>query len=193
MFHIAFSQATAHEFGPILEQQYRFRYEIFVQTKGYEVPTHEGMEYDQFDTPAARYIVVQDEGRIVAMCRLIPTTMPYMLQSLWPEFVSRIPMPQDNSTWESTRFSVDKRLSREKQVKAGGVLTTAIFSTALQSGVAQIITVTPRLVFKKFVSGAGVAVTEIGERKRLGKIWAVAGIMEVNATNLHLLQEHHSC
>ena len=40
----------------------------------------QGMEYDQYDTPAATYFVWQDgEGVVRGVARVIPTDRPYML------------------------------------------------------------------------------------------------------------------
>ena len=35
----------------------RLRHRLFVERNGWQVPSHDGMEYDQFDTPAAVYLV----------------------------------------------------------------------------------------------------------------------------------------
>lgn len=53
---------TAHHFGDALAGQHRLRYRVFVQRAGWKVPHFNGMEWDQYDTPAAHYLVWRDQG-----------------------------------------------------------------------------------------------------------------------------------
>ncbi len=46
---------NAHFYGSALASQHRLRYRLFVERQGWDVPCYQGMEYDQFDTPAAVY------------------------------------------------------------------------------------------------------------------------------------------
>ena len=57
------SISTSHFFGgnPIYEQ-HRLRYECIVQRQSWNVPAIRNMEYDQYDNPAAYYLVWRDNG-----------------------------------------------------------------------------------------------------------------------------------
>lgn len=107
----ALSLANGHRFQDALASQARLRYETFVERRGLPHSFHEGLEFDEFDTPAARYLVWRDENRVVrGLVRMLPTTRPYMLQSYWPHLVAEGSLPSSSGVWELTRVCVDKSL-----------------------------------------------------------------------------------
>ncbi len=63
-----------HEHGPLLVNVLRARYETFIEKAKWDLPAYEGMEYDQYDTPASRWIAVHDGEEVLAGVRLTPTT-----------------------------------------------------------------------------------------------------------------------
>ncbi|MBM9400006.1 hypothetical protein JUN65_00125 [Gluconacetobacter azotocaptans] len=86
---------TAHCMGSALRDQYRFRYKQFVIREKWDVPNYMGMEYDQFGTLAAAYLVWRDDDRSVrGLVRLLPTTRPYMTESLWPDLIPEAGAPR---------------------------------------------------------------------------------------------------
>jgi N-acyl-L-homoserine lactone synthetase len=104
----AFSLSTAHLFQDALASQARLRYRVFVEQRGLPHLHHEDLEFDEFDTPAAVYLVWRDDQRIVrGLIRLLRTDRPYMLKSYWPHLVRGI-LPQSAEVWEITRVCVDK-------------------------------------------------------------------------------------
>ncbi|MCA1510547.1 acyl-homoserine-lactone synthase [Bradyrhizobium sp. NBAIM01] len=107
----AFSFANAHHFQDALASQARLRYEVFVERRGLPHSFWEGLEFDEFDTPAAKYLVWRDEKRVVrGLARLLPTTNSYMLQTYWPHLISGRIFPSSSGVWELTRVCVDKSL-----------------------------------------------------------------------------------
>jgi acyl homoserine lactone synthase len=107
----AFSLRTAHLFQDALASQARLRYRAFVQQSNLPHPHFEDMEYDEFDTPAAVYLVWRDSDLAVrGLIRLLPTNRPYMLKTYWPHLVETGAMPSDQFVWEVTRVCVDKKL-----------------------------------------------------------------------------------
>ena len=107
----AFSLRTAHLFQDALASQARLRYRVFVQQSNLPHPYFADMEYDEFDTPAAVYLVWRDSDLVVrGLIRLLPTNRPYMLKSYWPHLVEMGSMPSNESVWEVTRVCVDKQL-----------------------------------------------------------------------------------
>lgn len=105
----AFSVATAHQFQDALASQARLRFEVFVRRRGLDHLSWEGLEFDEFDNPAATYLVWRDNDRTVrGVARLLRTTRPYMLQSHWPYLVERSELPSSPGIFEVTRVCVDK-------------------------------------------------------------------------------------
>lgn len=104
-----FSLATAHLHQDALASQAHLRYRVFVEQRGLPHLHYDGLEYDEFDTPSAVYIVWRDRDRVVrGLIRLLRTDRPYMLKSYWPELVESGELPRSEAIWEITRVSVDK-------------------------------------------------------------------------------------
>ena len=69
------SFANIHNHGELFANMLRARRELFIVHNKWDLPEALGMEYDQYDTPASRWVVVHDEfGRVLAGNRLTPTT-----------------------------------------------------------------------------------------------------------------------
>jgi len=105
----AFSLKTSHLFGSALASQARLRHRVFVQRRGLPHMHYDGMEYDEFDTPAAFYLVWRDpDAEVRGMFRLVPTTVPYMLEQYWPHLCLRRPLPKRANVWEVSRVCLDR-------------------------------------------------------------------------------------
>ncbi len=106
----AFSFRNAHEFGDALASQSRLRYRVFVLDRSLPHCFYDGMEYDEFDTPAAVYLVWRDTNLVVrGLIRMVPTSVPYMLKSYWPYLCESQPPPVCDHIWEASRICVDRR------------------------------------------------------------------------------------
>lgn len=82
-----------------------YRYRVFVEKLGWELHCEAGLEYDQFDRDDTVYTVAQDnEGDIIGMARLLPTTRPYLLGEVFPQLMNGLPFPQTEEVWELSRF-----------------------------------------------------------------------------------------
>ncbi len=105
----AISLRNAHEFGDALASQARLRYRVFVLGRALPHRFYDGMEYDEFDIPAAVYLVWRDPSRVVrGLIRMIPTSVPYMLQSYWPHLCQTQELPRSDDVWEASRICVDR-------------------------------------------------------------------------------------
>jgi acyl homoserine lactone synthase len=83
-----------------------YRHKVFVETLGWDLKTHEGMELDQFDRPDTLYMVSQDEDGTVNGCaRLLPTDQPYLLGEVFPQLMQGQPIPCSPDVWELSRFA----------------------------------------------------------------------------------------
>src|SRR6202161_4593468 len=108
----AFSLATAHLFQDALASQARLRFRVFVQQRGLPHAHYGGLEYDEFDTPSAVYLVWRGRGQVVrGLVRLLRTDRPYMLKSFWPWLVASGQLPEAADVWEMTRVCVDKTVA----------------------------------------------------------------------------------
>jgi acyl homoserine lactone synthase len=75
MITTTLSFANLHNHGELFANMLRARRELFIVHNKWDLPQALGMEYDQYDTPASRWVVVHDDqGRVLAGNRLTPTT-----------------------------------------------------------------------------------------------------------------------
>ena len=58
---LAVTWETAHQHGEAWISHHRLRYKMFVERQKWSVPSYRQIEYDEFDTPAATYILTVDE------------------------------------------------------------------------------------------------------------------------------------
>lgn len=92
-------------FAGTLMQMHRDRKQVFVDTLGWKLPSSGSwLEVDQFDNEHAVYLVATDErGQHKASVRLIPSTQPHMLQSIFSGLcVDGVPVAED--CWEVSRL-----------------------------------------------------------------------------------------
>lgn len=143
-----FSLSTAHLFDDALAQQSRLRWRVFVENRKLEHLHYRGLEYDEFDTPAAVYLVWRDdEGIARGLIRLLPTTLPYMLQKYWPHLVETGEIPVAEDIWEITRVCVDKSFDPAQRRRILPELLCGIHEFFSENGIGAMIGVTrPHLV-----------------------------------------------
>lgn len=108
-----------HNHGELFANMLRARRELFIVHNKWDLPEALGMEYDQYDTPASRWVVVHDDlGRVLAGNRLTPTTAKcgiytYMIRDAQRGLLETIPShllyeeaPVSDTVWESSRLFV---------------------------------------------------------------------------------------
>ena len=130
MFSVqAFNQSNAHFFGNALVEQGKLRKRFCVDNRGWNRTVSGGMEHDEYDTPAAWYIICRDGGgRVWACNRFVPTTQPYMIEEQWPWLVEKDDLPKHPNIWEQSRFCIDDDLPR----KYKGDLIKAMLTAQLE-------------------------------------------------------------
>jgi len=95
-----------------------YRYEVFIETLGWQLPVENGLERDQFDRPDTLYVIARDANESVCGCaRLLPTTQAYLLDEVFPGLMNGAPAPHASDVWELSRFST----KAYPAMKRGGV------------------------------------------------------------------------
>lgn len=106
---------NSHKFGSVLESIFKLRYEQFFERQNYETFVKGKREFDRYDTYATNYIIYRDkDNNVLGTSRKAPTTMPYMIEEIWP-FLVNGSLPKADNVWESSRFCVDKNVQHEKR------------------------------------------------------------------------------
>lgn len=180
---------TAHIHGDTWISHHRLRHRLFVERQGWDVPNVRGLEYDEFDTPAAQYLIwIDKRGETLGAARLLPTTRPYMVKSLWPELVAG-DLPESDAVWEVTRFGCDHSLDSGTRRRAVAEILCAMQEFGLARGIEGYLVVTSKRLLKCVVVNAGCEVTVLGPERRLGRLPALAGYIHVSRKTLNELRQ----
>jgi acyl-homoserine lactone synthase len=112
------------------------RKRVFVDLLKWDVPVLEGRyEVDQFDDEHARYIIVSSRrGDHLASARLLPTTRPHILDTLFPDLVAGEP-PRGPDILEITRFCLERGCDAAERRSARNRLVSALVVFAIGNGV----------------------------------------------------------
>ncbi len=109
------SFANLHDHGKLFSDLLRARHRTFIELARWELPQADGMEFDQYDTPASRWVAVHDDGTVLAGARLTPTThrcgiYSYMIRDAQRGLLDTIPdtllhdeAPVAPHVWELSR------------------------------------------------------------------------------------------
>ena len=120
------SMKNVHRYGDLLVKYLQARREVFIVQKGWQLPETDGMEFDQYDTPLARWIVVHDQDVILGGARISPTTAEcgnhsYMLRDAQLGQLKGLPFdmlydeaPVRDDVWEATRLFVTDKVPGER-------------------------------------------------------------------------------
>lgn len=121
----------------VMRAMFEARKRVFVDLLGWDLPVLAGRyEIDQYDDPHARYLILADiDQNHLASARLLPTTRPHILGDLFAGLCDAAP-PIGPSTWEITRFCLDRNLRAAERRRWRDALVTALAHYALEHGIA---------------------------------------------------------
>lgn len=119
-----------------LRAMFTARKEVFIDLLKWDLPVlADAYELDQFDDPEAEYLILLDgSGRHRASTRLLRTDRPHLLGDLYP-FLCDGPVPTGCTTWEITRFCLDRHQTAGERRSARNQLVTALVDHALRTGI----------------------------------------------------------
>ncbi len=140
-------------YAPQIHQMYQMRYEVVVQSWGWNVPTAQpGYEFDQFDLENSVYILHQEApgAPITGCCRLNPSMGPNMMMDLFPSACDLQDMPKKSSVWEATRFVTSEKLVRSQRYKAMWELSIGVNEYCLANRVDQVVWYTNTGLYQSF-------------------------------------------
>lgn len=119
-----------------LRSMFAARKRVFVDLLKWNLPVlADRFEVDHFDDPNASYLIVTDpSGEHLASARLLPTTRPALLDSLFPFLVAG-PVPQGDRIAEITRFCLSRDVSARERRVARDMLLVGLVEHALANGI----------------------------------------------------------
>jgi N-acyl-L-homoserine lactone synthetase len=123
------SYENLHNHGELFANMFRARHRAFIQQNKWDLPEANGMEFDQYDTPASRWLAVHDNGEVLAGIRLTPTThrcgiYSYMIRDAQKGLLESIPSnllyapaPVGEHIWESSRVFVSEKVPASQRLR----------------------------------------------------------------------------
>jgi len=153
MLTTTLSFENLHNHGELFANMLRARRELFIEQNKWDLPEALGMEYDQYDTPASRWVVVHDElGAVLAGNRLTPTTAKcgiytYMIRDAQRGLLDTIPSnllyeeaPVSEAIWESSRLFVSQKVPLHQRRPIYAKLIFELTRAVRNLGAAQCVT-----------------------------------------------------
>jgi N-acyl-L-homoserine lactone synthetase len=126
-----------------------YRYKVFIERLGWSLRSFGDFESDEFDGPNAIYVLSQNKnGQVNGVARLLPTTIPYLLEKVFPSLWGGSKLPHSNEVWELSRFSAmdfdaDAPVARQASVRHTASFFRKVLQVARTCGARQLITVSP--------------------------------------------------
>lgn len=149
------SFANMHNHGELFSNIFRARHATFIQHHKWDLPEADGMEYDQYDTPASRWVAVHEFGHVLAGVRLTPTTArcgiySYMIRDAQLGLLQAIPSnllyeeaPVASHIWESSRIFVSQRVPSNLRMRVQLNLVAEMCRAAREFGASSILGLIP--------------------------------------------------
>lgn len=144
-----------HKHGDLFPNMLRARHSTFIDRKKWQLPEADGMEYDQYDTPASRWVCVHEFGEILAGVRLTPTTArcgiySYMIRDAQLGLLDSIPSnllweeaPVAAHVWESSRVFVAQSVPARQRLRVQVALISEMVNSARSLGATSLLGIIP--------------------------------------------------
>ena len=183
------STLNSHEYGELFPNYLKARHDVFIKQRGWDLPETSGMEFDQYDTPLSKCIVLHEYGQILAGIRLIPTTArcggsTYMLKDAQLGLLNDIPRdalffeaPVREHVWEATRLFVSRRVAAERRMQVQTILMEQM-SVSASLGATHIIGIMPAQ-FPRWMKRIGMSAFPVGPILEINGDRTQAAMMDV--------------
>jgi acyl homoserine lactone synthase len=184
-----------HVHGELFANLLRARKQSFIVQRNWDLPEADGMEYDQYDTPASRWIAVHEFGQVLAGIRLTPTTArcgiySYMIRDAQKGLLESIPQdllyfdaPVAPHIWESSRVFVSQNVPSNMRMRVQANLMGEMISAARTLGATQILGLVPA-VWSRWIGRLGLDAEAAGPKMDIEGANNQVALMHL-ASNLH--------
>ena len=144
-----------HNHGELFANMFRARHRTFIGRNNWELPEADGMEFDQYDTPASRWVAVHEFGQVLAGVRLTPTTArcgiySYMIRDAQRGLLDSLPQdllneeaPVAPHIWESSRVFVSDAVPSKLRLRVQIALIDEMVRSARDLGATSLIGIVP--------------------------------------------------
>lgn len=193
MLTTTLSFENMHNHGELLVNLLKARRQSFIVQNNWDLPEAEGMEYDQYDTPASRWIAVHEGGDVLAGIRLTPTTAKcgmysYMIRDAQKGMLESIPpnllyfeAPVEPSIWESSRVFISNKVPARKRTKVQAQLMNQLIDTSRALGAEKVLGLVPA-VWSRWIGRLGLVAEPAGPVMEMDGTRVQVALMALNRT-----------
>lgn len=169
------SFSNMNDYGDLLVSFLRARKETFIDRLGWHLPQTEGMEFDQYDTPYCRWVVIHEFGEVLGGVRLIPTTArcgvySYMLMDAQKGILENIPTdvlffpaPREDRIWEASRLFIANTVPAHRRHMIQTTLMDHLSRSARALGAMHVIGIVPA-VWSRWLRRLDLGAVPVGPR-----------------------------
>ncbi|MBS8225936.1 acyl-homoserine-lactone synthase [Vannielia litorea] len=185
------SLETMHLHGDLFVKYLKARRQVFIVSKGWQLSETRGMEFDQYDTPEARWIAVHEDGKVLAGIRIAPTTArcglhSYMIRDAQLGLLQGLPLdplfgeaPVSDRIWEATRLFLLDTVPAQWRPEVQRLLMLKMAEAAREEGADNVIGIVPA-VFQRWLKRIGMEAVPAGPRFELDGDRSQAAIFVVS-------------
>lgn len=171
-------------YSDIFDQMFELRARQFKYRRKWRVEVKNKQERDRFDDLDPLYVcVVNEEKKLLASLRLLPTTGPHMLSNVFPEVMGDAGIVRNPLVIESSRFCVDTEVCKVSGSDGINLVTAellrALFQTAKSAGMSHVISVYD-LFMERILRRAGCAFERLGPVVKYDGLKTVGGLCEAS-------------
>ena len=131
------NHTNATLYSDVLRDLFRVRHDIFVKEKQWVPPSDDGLEFDQYDTDDATYLVgLDDDGRVITGSRFIPADRPHMLTDIFHYTLER--RTEDRTVAEWTRGFIRPDIRGLASARILVAFCAAVQQWAMEEGVTKV-------------------------------------------------------
>jgi len=124
-----------HTHSTLVRAMHAERKRVFVDMLHWDLSHEDNLEYDEFDTDDAQYLILQDQesGDHLASLRLLRTDRPHLLGEVFPSLCEE-GVPSGFDIREITRFCLSSRLNAQDRLQARNILVRGMIEYGLMAG-----------------------------------------------------------
>jgi N-acyl-L-homoserine lactone synthetase len=186
----ALSFLNIHEHGDLLLRYLQARRSIFIDRLHWSVSDVDGLEFDQYDNPFCRWVILHEFGVILGGVRLIPTDAAcgiysYMLRDAQNGTLEDLPTdvlffkaPVDSRVWEASRFFITDKVPAARRRTVQRILFQSMSRTAGANGATSILGIVPA-VWSRWARRLDAGATPIGARFSIEGTWSQSVLFHI--------------
>lgn len=180
-----------HKYGELFSDFMHIRKQIFIEKRGWSLPHTNEIEFDQYDNPFSRWLVIYQYGSILGGVRITSTMAEcgiysYMLRDaqrglldMIPPDILAIEAPVSPRVCEASRIFVTDEVPANRRGQIQSLLITEMAKAASDIGAEYIVGLVPK-IWPRWIRRLGFEANAIGPLREIDKEVCQAGLIRTS-------------